>query len=217
MAFAVADRVKETTSTTGTGSLLLAGAEVGFQTFVAGVGAGNTTFYAIIDNDNGEYEVGLGTVTQGPPATLSRDTVFTSSNSDAKVNLQAGTKFVFVTQPAGKAVYKDSGSDTVTVDQIQLETQSAHPSYSEGLLWYDSIHNTLNYYGDESGLVHEVGLEEHQKVYNNSGVTIAKGEPLYFSGNFNGYPTAARANATDVNKYNAQGIAAHSIENNSYG
>ena len=101
--------------------------------------------------------------------------------------------------------------------QIQFDPQSGHPAYSEGLLWYDTIHNTLNYYGDESGLVHEIGLEEHQKVYNNSGVTIAKGEPLYFSGNFNGYPTAARANATDVNKYNAQGIAAHSIENGTYG
>ena len=101
--------------------------------------------------------------------------------------------------------------------QIQFDPQASHPAYSEGLLWYDSIHNTLNYYGDESGLVHEIGIEEHQKVYNNSGVTINKGEPLYFSGNFNGYPTAAKANATDVNKYNAQGIAAHSIENGTYG
>ena len=101
--------------------------------------------------------------------------------------------------------------------QIQFNVQASHPAYSEGLLWYDNIHNTLNYYGDESGLVHEIGIEEHQKVYNNSGVTINKGEPLYFSGNFNGYPTAAKANATDVNKYNAQGIAAHSIENGTYG
>jgi hypothetical protein len=217
MAFAVADRVKETTTTTGTGTVSLAGAETGFQTFVAGVGSGNTTYYAIIDDATGDYEVGVGTVTDATPDTLSRDTVLSSSNSDAKVDFQAGSKNVFVTQPADKAVYKDSGSDTVTIDQIQLEAQSEHPSYSEGLLWYDSIHNTLNYYGDESGLVHEVGVEEHQKVYNNSGVTIAKGEPLYFSGNFNGYPTAARANATDVNKYNAQGIAAHSIENNTYG
>ena len=101
--------------------------------------------------------------------------------------------------------------------QIQFDPQSSHPTYAEGLLWYDSTHNTLAYFGDESGVVHNVNLEEHQKVYNNSGVTIAKGEPLYFSGNFNGYPTAARANATDVNKYNAQGIAAHSIENGTYG
>lgn len=101
--------------------------------------------------------------------------------------------------------------------QIQFTPQSSHPSYSEGLLWYDNIHNTLNYYGDASGLVHEVGLEEHQKIYNNSGGAINKGEPIYFSGNFNGYPTAAKANATDVNKYNAQGIAAHNIANGEYG
>ena len=100
---------------------------------------------------------------------------------------------------------------------VAFTSQGSHPAYEEGLLWYDSIHNTLNYYGDESGIVHEIGLEEHQKGYNNSGVTISKGEPIYFSGNFNGYPTFAKANATDVGKYNAQGIAGHDIANNSYG
>jgi hypothetical protein len=217
MAFAVADRVKETTTTTGTGAIDLAGAEIGFEGFVSAIGDGNNTYYAIIDNDNGEWEVGVGTVTDATPDTLSRDTVLSSSNSDAKVNFQAGTKQVFVTQPAGKSVYQDNDSGTVTLDKVQLDLEDALPSYSEGLIWYDLTHNTMSYYGDVQGLVHEVGLEEHQKVYNNSGVTIAKGEPLYFSGNFNGYPTAARANSTNVNKYNAQGVAAHSIDNNSYG
>ena len=100
---------------------------------------------------------------------------------------------------------------------VKFSLQSEHPTYEEGLIWYDSTHNTLNYYGDQSGLVHEIGIEEHQKVYNNSGVTINKGQPMYFSGNFNGYPTVGLANATDVNKYNAQGISAHDIPNNSYG
>ena len=101
---------------------------------------------------------------------------------------------------------------------IELQQHNTHPTYEEGLLWYDTIHNTLNYYGDESGIVHEVGLEEHQKGYNNSGVQINKGEPIYFSGNFNGqYPTFAKANATNQGKYNAQGIAGHDIPNNSYG
>jgi hypothetical protein len=217
MAFFVADRVKETTTSTGTGTINLAGAEAGFQSFVAGVGNGNTTYYAIIDTSNETWEVGVGTITDADPDTLSRDTILASSNAGSAVDFAAGEKDVFVTQPSDKAVYKDSDSDGVTIDKIQLISQSSHPSYSEGLLWYDNIHNTLNYYGDESGLVHEIGLEEHQKVYNNSGVTINKGQPMYFSGNFNGYPTVGLANATDVNKYNAQGIAAHSIENNSYG
>ena len=218
MAFVVADRVKETTTTTGTTTIVLDGAETGFQSFADGVGSGNTTYYAIVDELNGDYEVGVGTVTYSAPDTfLSRTTVLSSSNSGSKVNLQSGEKFVFVTQPSDKAVYKDSDSDDVTIDKIQLEIQTSHPTYSEGLLWYDQIHNTLNYYGDEQDIVHEVGMEEHQKVYNNSGATINKGEPMYFSGNYNGYPTVGKADATDVNKYNAQGLAGHDIENNSFG
>jgi len=217
MAFFVADRVKETTTSTGTGTIDLAGAESGFQSFVTGVGNGNTTYYAIIDASNETWEVGVGTVTNADPDTLSRDTILASSNAGSAVNFGAGEKSVFVTQPSDKAVYKDSDSDNVTIDKVQLVAQAEHPSYLEGLLWYDTVHNTLNYYGDEPDLIHEVGMEEHQKVYNNSGVTINKGEPMYFSGNFNGYPTVGKADATDVNKYNAQGLAGHDIENNSYG
>lgn len=217
MAFFVADRVKETTTSTGTGTINLAGAESGFQSFVSGIGNGNTTYYAIIDASNETWEVGVGVITRADPDTLSRDTILASSNAGSAVNFGAGEKSVFVTQPSDKAVYKDSDSDDVTIDKVQLEVQTGHPPYSEGLLWYDQIHNTLNYYGDEPDLVHEVGMEEHQKVYNNSGVTINKGEPMYFSGNFNGYPTVGKADATDVNKYNAQGLAGHDIENNSFG
>ena len=82
MAFAVADRVKETSTTTGTGTLNLAGAEPGYQTFVAGVGGGNTTYYAITNRATSEFEVGIGTVTDAATDTLSRTTVISSSNSD---------------------------------------------------------------------------------------------------------------------------------------
>lgn len=96
MALIVKDRVKETTTTTGTGSVTLAGASAGFQSFSV-VGNGNTTYYTITDGTN--WEVGLGTYsTTGP--TLSRDTVYESSNAGAKVNWGAGSKDVFVTLPA---------------------------------------------------------------------------------------------------------------------
>jgi hypothetical protein len=83
MALVVNDRVKETSTTTGTGTFTLDGAVSGFETFSSAIGNTNTTYYAIV-NSNGEFEVGLGTVGAG---TLSRDTIISSSNSDAAVNL----------------------------------------------------------------------------------------------------------------------------------
>jgi hypothetical protein len=104
MALIVNDRVKETSTTTGTGTLNLAGAETGYESFVSGIGTGNTTYYAIELNSANEFEVGIGTVTDASPDTLSRDTVISSSNSDAKVNFSAGTKNVFCTLPAKRAM-----------------------------------------------------------------------------------------------------------------
>ena len=112
MALVVADRVKETTTTTGTGTVTLAGAEVGFQSFAA-IGDGNTTYYAIVDPSSGDWEVGIGTYTASG-TTLSRDTVISSSNSGSAVSFSAGSKDVFVTYPSGKAVYED-GSGDVTI------------------------------------------------------------------------------------------------------
>ena len=117
MAFAVADRVKETSTTTGTGTLNLAGAEPGYQTFVAGIGNGNTTYYAIVNRATSEFEVGIGTVTDAATDTLSRDTVISSSNSDALVNFSAGTKDVICTLPSEKSyVLDDAGDTTISAD-----------------------------------------------------------------------------------------------------
>jgi hypothetical protein len=102
MAFALNDRVKETSTTTGTGTFDLAGAETGFESFVSGVGNGNQTYYAISNDGTNEFEVGIGTVTDATPDTLSRDTIISSSNSDALVNFSAGTKTVFCTLPASR-------------------------------------------------------------------------------------------------------------------
>ena len=104
MALVINDRVKETSTTTGTGTFSLAGAETGFETFVAGVGTGNTTYYSIVLDGTNEFEVGIGTVTDASPDTLSRDTVISSSNSDSKVDFGAGTKNVFCTLPASRAM-----------------------------------------------------------------------------------------------------------------
>ena len=113
MAFVLNDRVKETSTTTGTVTLNLAGAVQDFEGFVAGIGTGNTTYYSIVNTGTGEFEVGLGTVTDAATDTLSRDTIISSSNGDAVVNFTAGVKDVFCTLPASKAVYLDANGDPV--------------------------------------------------------------------------------------------------------
>tara|TARA_R100000353_G_scaffold101239_2_gene73407 strand:- start:500 stop:2536 length:2037 start_codon:yes stop_codon:yes gene_type:complete len=104
VAFVLNDRVKETTTTTGTGTINLAGAATGFETFVAGVGNSNVTYYCIAGRGTTEFEVGIGTVTDASPDTLSRTTILSSSNSDSAVDFSAGTKDVFCTLPAGKTI-----------------------------------------------------------------------------------------------------------------
>lgn len=105
MALVINDRVKETSTTTGTGTFTLNGAETGFETFSTAIGNTNTTYYAISLRGGSEFEVGLGTVAAG---TLARTTIISSSNSDNAVNFSAGTKDVFCTLPASKAVIKDA-------------------------------------------------------------------------------------------------------------
>ena len=104
MALVLNDRVKETSTTTGTGTLDLDGAVTGFEGFVAGIANTNTTYYCIAHTTADEWEVGLGTVTDAGTDTLSRDTVISSSNSDSKVVFTAGTKDVFCTEPASKTM-----------------------------------------------------------------------------------------------------------------
>jgi len=126
MALVINDRVKETSTTTGTGTFNLAGAETGYEGFVAGVGTGNTTYYAIELNSANEWEVGIGTVTDATPDTLSRDTIISSSNGDAAVNFSAGTKNVFCTLPAKKTIspVMDATSFVVTHSSTLSEDQT---------------------------------------------------------------------------------------------
>jgi hypothetical protein len=99
MALVVKDRVQETSTTTGTGTLTLSGAATGYQSFSSAIGNGNTTYYAI--SNGTDWEVGVGTVGSG---TLSRDTVLESSNAGSLVNFSAGVKTVFCTYPAERSV-----------------------------------------------------------------------------------------------------------------
>ena len=128
MAFVLNDRVKQTSTSTGTGTINLTGTETGFETFVTGIGNGNSCFYAIANDGTSEFEVGIGTVTDAATDTLSRTTVISSSNSDNLVDFTAGTKTVFCTYPAKRApsaamtattyitTHNSTISDTQTID-----------------------------------------------------------------------------------------------------
>ena len=132
MAFVLNDRVKETSVSTGTGTINLSGAETGFESFVSGVGNSNKTFYAIIHDGTTEFEVGIGTVTDAATDTLSRDTVISSSNSDSKVNFSVGTKTVICTYPASKA--PSAGMDATTYVTTHNSTISDDQTIDSGIL-----------------------------------------------------------------------------------
>ena len=114
MPLVLKDRVQETTTTIGTGTVTLAGAVSGFQSFAA-IGNANTTYYTIAHQTLAEWEVGVGTYTSSG-TTLSRDTVLASSNSGSAVNFSAGTKNVFCTYAADRAV------DTQLVQSLSNKT-----------------------------------------------------------------------------------------------
>ena len=123
MALVLQDRVKETTATVGIGTLALGGTSTGFVSFSV-IGNGNTTYYTVVDNTTGDWEVGIGTYNAG---TLSRDTVLASSNSGNKVPFAAGTKDVFVAYPAEKAVTLDTAQtlSNKTLSNADLGTPTA--------------------------------------------------------------------------------------------
>ncbi len=109
MALVISDRVKETTTTSGTGSITLGGAVGGFVSFSSAIGEGNKTYY-VIENDT-RWEIGVGTYSSG---SLSRDTVLSSSSGSSKIEL-SGVSFVFVALPASKTNIWDeeSGDDSL--------------------------------------------------------------------------------------------------------
>lgn len=138
MALVIADRVQETTATAGTGTITLAGAVSGFQSFSV-IGNGNTTYYTIVNGSN--WEVGLGTYSTSGP-TLSRTTILSSSNAGSAITL-SGTSTVFCTYPAGRAVEKDATNNftldagTATTAALAFVSGSNLTTASAGAMEYD--------------------------------------------------------------------------------
>jgi hypothetical protein len=142
MAFVVKDRVKQSTTTTGTGSIVLNGTVSGFQTFTNALSDGDTTYYAIFEVSTNEWEVGVGTWTEST-TTLARTTVLASSNSNSAIDLSAQAE-VFITQPAGKAAFFDPSGDLTLVQDPTSNLQAATKQYVDtiaaaGLHYHDPV------------------------------------------------------------------------------
>jgi hypothetical protein len=178
MALVLKDRVKETSTTAGTGTLTLAGASVGFQSFAA-VGNGNTTYYAIVDSAAGTWEVGIGTYTSSG-TTLSRDTVLSSSNSGSLVTFSSNSKDVFVTYPSEKSVYEDASN--VVVQQSFGAITATSAALTTGTVSTTPASNTdiaNKQYVD--GLVTQ-GISYHEPVFVESPNTAGNLNATYNNG-----------------------------------
>jgi hypothetical protein len=228
MALVLKDRVKETTTTTGTGSFSLAGAVTGYDSF-GQIGTGNTTYYAVYLDGGSEWEVGIGTYTA--PSTLSRDTILASSNSGSIVTFSAGQKTIWCDYPAGKAVYTDAlGSisqtivnisgitgDISTPDSITFDTAAAETSAVAKLFWDDGDGVLSN--GLKGGNVTlQIGTQEFARVYNDSGTTLTKGQAVYISG-AQGNRVAVKLARADVEatSFGTIGLVAETMANGAEG
>ncbi len=154
MALVLADRVQDTTTTTGTGSVTLSGSPpAGYQSFGAAIGNGNTTYYTI--SGGSEWEVGIGTY-NSTGTTLSRDTVLSSSNNGNLVNFSAGTKIVFVTYPAEKSVNEDAaGNVNISITGNAATATRATNLYdgAAGSIPYQTAANTTSFVAAASGVL----------------------------------------------------------------
>jgi hypothetical protein len=153
MALVLADRVKDTTTTTGTGSVTLSGSPpAGFQSFGAAIGNGNTTYYTI--SGGSQWEVGVGTY-NSTGVVLNRDTVLSSSNSGSLVNFSAGTKDVFVTYPAERSVNEDAAGNVninITGNAATATRATNLAAGAAGSIPYQTAANTTAFVATASGV-----------------------------------------------------------------
>lgn len=225
MALVLKDRVQETSTTTGTGTLTLAGAVTGYQSFSSAIGNGNTTYYGIYLNGGSEWEVGIGTVGAG---TLARTTVLASSNAGSAVNFSAGQKSVWCDYPAAKAVFLDANGDISEAignisaisgalsspDYIQFDTSYA-TTLGAGQLGWDG-NNTLGLGMAGGNVVQRVGEDVY--IYVKASSAITKGQLCMFTGAVGASSTITAAPSTGVtNGQYIIGVAAENISLNNFG
>lgn len=187
----------------------------------AGMTAGNILFLS--PDSAGVVTETPVTVDTGFPHHIGR--VITADASNGIILVDGASEHFDDLRVENKLKTSQLVADSASLLNVQFDTSTfdSHQPYSEGLLFYDNAHKTLNYYNDINGSQNpiEIGMQSHQRVFNNTGATIKKGSPLYFSGSYTSgdqdVPTVAPANASSSSAYNAQGLSSHDMANNSYG
>jgi hypothetical protein len=204
MALVLKDRVQETTGVVGTGTMTLAGAVLGFQSFAA-IGNGNTTYYAVFDLITGDWEVGIGTYTSSG-TTLSRTTVLSSSNGGSLVSFAAGTKQVICTYPSERAVWQDStGTNTVqnvfntltattaTLTNGTISTAPANPTDIVNKDYADSIATGINFHAAcNYATTADLGSVTYNNGTSGVGATLTKTSPFATFAVDGGSPTVGQ-------------------------
>ena len=236
MAFVLKDRVKESTTSAGTGAIDLGGAAATFDTFQSVLTDGSTTYYAIVHASSGvdEWEIGLGTWNTGN--TLTRTAVLAGSNGTSPVDFSAGIKDIFMTYPASKAIYQNADSSVSLPDGLSVmgiidgatslevethidlnTTDLTKPAHREGRIFYDEEYGALAVYNGESDITLQVGQEEWILVYNGTGSAITDGTPVYATGAVGEAISIAPADATTEEMARVIGLATHTIEASTQG
>ena len=210
MSIRLRDRVKQGTLSTGTGTISFSTSFSSFQDFSGVLSDGDSTYYVI--EDGTDFEVGQGTYSGN---TLSRDEVFSSSNSNLLLSL-VGSNTVFITYPAERSVHLNDSGNVTGIESIDFKL-GVTPTYSEGRVFYDNVNHSLAVYNDEADITLQVGQEEYLRVRNRSGSQISNGQAVKIEGSQGTNATVELAIATDFNSSNVIGLATHNIENNSFG
>ena len=233
MTFRLVDRVRETAISPGTGTAVLAGAALGYQTFSAGVGANNTTYYVIADQSGANWEVGYGTV-GALGTTLARTTVLSSSNAGALVNFSSGTQDVWVDYPATKAVWLDINGDisqairnisgiTGAITAPESITFDLAPSVvptAPGSLYWDAAdgNQTLSLVMANGDAIQQIGEEQYFRI--KASAPITEGQVVMFTGTVGASGGLTGAPATGLTAATASyvmGIATHNLATNDWG
>jgi hypothetical protein len=219
MAFILADRVKETASAPGTGTVTLLGAASGYQSFSAGIGASNTTYYTIADQTGTNWEVGYGTIGAGG-TTLARTTVLASSNSGLLVNFSSGTQDVWCDYPAQKAVSLDSAGAIRAGSNPYIDFEDGNgTTVAAGRMWYGASEGNWNLGMGGGNITQQVGEELFRYGKASSAITDSPLQLVYKTGvvGASGNITFAPAVAGITDADQIIGCATENIALNAFG
>jgi len=225
MAFVVKDRVKETTTTTGTSDLVLSGSVSGFQSFSNALADGDTTYYALFEVSTNEWEVGVGTWTEST-TTLARTTVLASSNSGSKVSLTAQAE-VFISQPAGKAAFFDPSGDLTLVQDPTSNLQAATKQYVDtiaaaGLHYHDPVrvekegNLSATYSNGTAGVGATLTNNSTQAALTIDGVALSLNDRVLIYEQTNGYENGVYT-VTNVGSASTNWVLTRATDADSYG